>query len=345
MLFSFYSRICVKLPIFGNITNNAAERFNFSYFCTQLIGIMNNKAKGYLLAAISSATYGMNPLFSLPLYADGMSVDSVLFFRYMFALPMVAIMVKSRGRSFSVEKREIWPLLMVGVFFVLSSITLFRSYHYMDSGIASTILFVYPVMVALVMAVFFREKISLQTWLCIALALGGVGLLYKAPDGATLSLAGTLYVLGSALAYTLYIVAINKTILKDVPSVKVTFYVILLGFFIFAAMAFCGDGLQTPTKWYLWLDIFAFALLPTVISMYCATKAIVYIGSTSTAILGALEPLAAVFFGITIFGETLGDRDIAGLVLIIVSVTFVVAGGNIAAPLVRFRKLFPKLRK
>ena len=293
-----------------------------------MVSGMNNKAKGYLLAAISSATYGMNPLFSLPLYADGMSVDSVLFFRYMFAVPMVALMLKSRGRSFAVEKREVWPLLMVGVFFVLSSITLFRSYFYMDSGIASTILFVYPVMVALIMAIFFKEKISLQTWTCIALALGGVGLLYKAPSGATLSLVGILFVLGSALAYTLYIVAINKTVLKDVPSVKVTFYVILLGFLIFGAMVFLGDGLQTPTKWYLWLDILAFALLPTVISMYCATKAIVYIGSTSTAILGALEPLTAVFFGIMVFGETLGIRDVAGLLLIIVSVTFVVAGKN-----------------
>ena len=297
------------------------------------------------MAAISSATYGMNPLFSLPLYADGMSVDSVLFFRYLFAVPMVALMLKSRGRSFSVEKKEIWPLIMVGVFFVLSSITLFRSYHYMDSGIASTILFVYPVMVALIMAIFFKEKISLQTWSCIALALGGVGLLYKAPSGAVLSLIGILFVLGSALAYTLYIIAINKTILKEVPSVKITFYVILLGCFIFGAMVLLGDGLQTPTKWYLWLDIFAFALMPTVISMYCATQAIVYIGSTSTAILGALEPLTAVFFGITVFGETLCGRDIAGLVLIIVSVSFVVAGGNIAAPLVRFRKLFPKLKK
>lgn len=306
---------------------------------------MNNKAKGYLLAAVSSATYGMNPLFSLPLYADGMSVDSVLFFRYLFAVPMVALMVKSRGRSFSVSRNEILPLLLVGVFFVLSSITLFRSYHYMDSGIASTILFVYPVMVALIMALFFKEKIALQTWACIALALGGVGLLYKAPDGATLSFVGIMFVLGSALAYTLYIVAINKSVLKDTPSVKVTFYVILLGFLVFSVLAIVNGGVDTPTRWYLWLDIFAFALLPTVLSMYCATKAIVYIGSTATAILGALEPLTAVFFGVTLFGETLGGRDIAGLVLIIVSVTFVVAGGNIAAPLVRFRKLFPKLKK
>ena len=306
---------------------------------------MNYKAKGYILAAFSAATYGMNPLFSLPLYADGMGVDSVLFFRYLFAVPMVALMVKSRGRSFAIQKGELWPLLMVGVFFVLSSITLFRSYLYMDSGIASTILFIYPVMVALIMAIFFKEKVSLQTWVCIAMALAGIGLLYKAPDGATLSTLGILFVLGSALAYTLYIITVNKTILKDVPSVKVTFYVILIGFIIFSVMVLLGGGLQTPTKWWLWLDLVAFALFPTVISMYCATKAIVYIGSTATAILGALEPVTAVFFGITLFGETLQGRGVAGLLLIIVSVTMVVAGGNISSALVRFKKLFPKLKK
>ena len=306
---------------------------------------MNNKAKGYFLAAFSAATYGMNPLFSLPLYADGMGVDSVLFFRYLFAVPMVALMVKSRGRSFAIQKGELWPLLMVGVFFVLSSITLFRSYLYMDSGIASTILFIYPVMVALIMAVFFKEKVSLQTWVCIAMALAGIGLLYKAPDGAVLSTVGILFVLGSALAYTLYIITVNKTILKDVPSVKVTFYVILTGFVIFSVMVLLGEGLQTPTKWWLWLDLVAFALFPTVISMYCATKAIVYIGSTATAILGALEPVTAVFFGITLFGETLQGRGVAGLLLIIISVTMVVAGGNISSSLVRFKRLFPKLKK
>ena len=306
---------------------------------------MNNKAKGYFLAAFSAATYGMNPLFSLPLYADGMGVDSVLFFRYLFAVPMVALMVKSRGRSFAIGKGELLPLFMVGLFFVLSSITLFRSYLYMDSGIASTILFIYPVMVALIMAVFFKEKVSLQTWVCIAMALAGIGLLYKAPDGAVLSTVGILFVLGSALAYTLYIITVNKTILKDVPSVKVTFYVILTGFVIFSVMVLLGEGLQTPTKWWLWLDLVAFALFPTVISMYCATKAIVYIGSTATAILGALEPVTAVFFGITLFGETLQGRGVAGLLLIIVSVTMVVAGGNISSSLVRFKRLFPKLKK
>lgn len=285
---------------------------------------MTNRTKGYILAAFSAATYGMNPLFALPLYADGMSVDSVLFFRYLFALPMVALYLRSQGRGFSLQKKEILPVVMVGLFFVLSSITLFRSYHYMDSGIASTILFVYPVMVALIMAFFFKEKIKLGTWLCIAMATAGIGLLYKAPSGATLSMIGVLLVLGSAFAYTLYIITINKTVLKNTPATKVTFYVIFTGFLVFTAMALYRGELHTPTKWYLWGDLLAFALLPTVISMLCATKAIVYIGSTATAILGALEPLTAVFFGLAVFGETLTGRSVAGLLLIIVSVTAVV---------------------
>ena len=285
---------------------------------------MTNRTKGYILAAISAATYGMNPLFALPLYADGMAVDSVLFFRYLFALPMVALLLCSRGQRFKVQKKEILPMIMVGIFFVLSSITLFRSYHYMDSGIASTILFIYPVMVALIMALFFKEKIKLGTWLCIAMATAGIGLLYKAPSGATLSVVGVLLVLGSALAYTLYIITVNKTVLKDVPSVKITFYVILTGLVVFAAAVVFQGELHTPTKWYLWGDLLAFALLPTVISMLCATKAIVYVGSTATAILGALEPLTAVFVGVTLFGESLTARSVAGLLLIVISVTAVV---------------------
>ena len=276
------------------------------------------------MAAASAAMYGMNPLFALPLYADGMSVDSVLFFRYLFALPMVALYLRSQGSNFSLQKREIFPVIMVGLFFVLTSVTLFKSYHYMDSGIASTILFVYPVMVALIMAFLFKEKIKLVTWLCIAMATAGIGLLYKAPSGATLSLVGVLLVLGSALAYTLYIVTINKTVLKHTPATKVTFYVIFIGFLVFGAMVLCRGELNIPTKWYLWGDLLAFALIPTVISMLCATKAIVYIGSTATAILGALEPLTAVFFGVTLFGESLTARSVAGLLLIVISVTAVV---------------------
>ena len=304
---------------------------------------MNAKAKGYILGSIAAASYGMNPLFALPLYKAGMDPDSVLFFRYLFAIPLLGIMIKARGRSFKMQRKETFPLIIMGLLVALSSLTLFLSYNYMAAGIASTLLFVYPIMVALIMAMVFKEKLALQTIVCMLLALGGIGLLYKSEDGSTLSLIGTLLVFASSLSYAIYIVGINQTSLKNVATLKVTFYVLLFGLSLFVARLLYSGVLNTPDQWYLWANLLALAVFPTAISFLCTTGAIQYIGSTPTAILGALEPVTAIFFGIAVFGESLTVRESFGLVMIIVAVTFVIAGGNITSQLVRFRKLFPRL--
>lgn len=304
---------------------------------------MNAKAKGYILGSIAAASYGMNPLFALPLYKAGMDPDSVLFFRYLFAIPLLGIMIKARGRSFKIQRKETFPLIIMGLLVALSSLTLFLSYNYMAAGIASTLLFVYPIMVALIMAMVFKEKLALQTIVCMLLALGGIGLLYKSEDGSTLSLIGTLLVFASSLSYAIYIVGINQTSLKNVATLKVTFYVLLFGLLLFVARLLYSGVLNTPDQWYLWANLLALAVFPTAISFLCTTGAIQYIGSTPTAILGALEPVTAIFFGIAVFGESLTVRESFGLVMIIVAVTFVIAGGNITSQLVRFRKLFPRL--
>ena len=304
---------------------------------------MNAKAKGYILGSIAAASYGMNPLFALPLYKAGMDPDSVLFFRYLFAIPLLGIMIKARGRSFKIQRKETFPLIIMGLLVALSSLTLFLSYNYMAAGIASTLLFVYPIMVALIMAMVFKEKLALQTIVCMLLALGGIGLLYKSEDGSTLSLIGTLLVFASSLSYAIYIVGINQTSLKNVATLKVTFYVLLFGLSLFVARLLYSGVLNTQDQRYLWANLLALAVFPTAISFLCTTGAIQYIGSTPTAILGALEPVTAIFFGIAVFGESLTVRESFGLVMIIVAVTFVIAGGNITSQLVRFRKLFPRL--
>lgn len=295
------------------------------------------------MGSIAAASYGMNPLFALPLYKAGMDPDSVLFFRYLFAIPLLGIMIKARGRTFKIQRKETFPLIIMGLLVALSSLTLFLSYNYMAAGIASTLLFVYPIMVALIMAMVFKEKLALQTIVCMLLALGGIGLLYKSEDGSTLSLIGTLLVFASSLSYAIYIVGINQTSLKNVATLKVTFYVLLFGLSLFVARLLYSGVLNTPDQWYLWGNLLALAVFPTAISFLCTTGAIQYIGSTPTAILGALEPVTAIFFGIAVFGESLTFRESFGLVMIIVAVTFVIAGGNITSHLVRFRKLFPKL--
>lgn len=303
---------------------------------------MNAKAKGYILGSIAAASYGMNPLFALPLYKAGMDPDSVLFFRYLFAIPLLGIMIKARGRTFKIQRKETFPLIIMGLLVALSSLTLFLSYNYMAAGIASTLLFVYPIMVALIMAMVFKEKLALQTIVCMLLALGGIGLLYKSEDGSTLSLIGTLLVFASSLSYAIYIVGINQTSLKNVATLKVTFYVLLFGLSLFVARLLYSGVLNTPDQWYLWGNLLALAVFPTAISFLCTTGAIQYIGSTPTAILGALEPVTAIFFGIAVFGESLTFRESFGLVMIIVAVTFVIAGGEHYKPSGSFQKTLPQ---
>ncbi len=304
---------------------------------------MNAKAKGYILGAIAAATYGMNPLFALPLYEAGMNPDSVLLFRYLFAIPILGIMLKARGRSLKLERKEVPPLVFMGLLMAGSSLALFQSYTYMEAGIASTLLFVYPIMVAMIMAICFKEKISIQTILCILLALGGIGLLYEGGDGTTLNLTGFILVMISALSYAVYLVGVNRPALKNIPTLKLTFYVLLFGMSLFLIRNYINDSFCTIDTWYLWANAIALALFPTAISFICTTQAIQHIGATPTAILGALEPLTAVFFGVTVFGEALTPRLCCGIVMIILAVTIIIAGNNVTTYLIRFRKMFPRL--
>ena len=317
------------MPVADKITKN-------ELFLTTKFNFMNVKAKGYILGAVAAATYGMNPLFALPLYKAGMNPDSVLFFRYLFAIPVLGI-------SFKLKRKEVLPLIIMGLLVALSSLALFQSYNYMDVGIASTLLFVYPILVALIMWIAFKEKLTLPTVLCILLALGGIGLLYKSGDGSTLNLTGIILVMISALSYAIYIVGVNQSTLKNLATLSLTFYVLLFGLVLFLVRVDFGQSLRVAETWYLWGNLIALAIFPTAISFLCTTQAIQYIGSTPTAILGALEPLTAVFFGVVVFGESLTLRLSCGMLMIILAVTLIIAGGNITIYLVRFRKLFPRL--
>ncbi len=302
-------------------------------------------ALGYLLGAIAACTYGMNPLFSLQLYADGMRPDMVLLLRYGIATPIVGVMLYSRGRSFRLPKAHILPMAILGVIVALSSLFLFLSYNYMAAGIASTILFVYPIMVAVIMICGYKEKAQLLTIACIALAVTGIGLLYNGSDGETLSLRGTIYVIISALMYAISIVMINKSRIHDKPTIEMTFWMLLFGAVLLFGCCCYTNSFALPSHPLLWLNVLGLAVFPTVISFMCTTRAINIIGSTPTAILGALEPVTALVIGFLVFDENLSERDIMGVMLILLAVTLIIIGASLDRALMRVRKLFPRLKR
>ena len=136
--------------------------------------------KGVFFASVSSASYGLNPLFALPLMKDGLEVESILALRYFLGMLMMALFIMlSRRLRFEVRAKELIPLAGCGVMMSLSSLTLYASYRHMDVGIASTLLFVYPIMVAAIMALFFRERMSVPMKLCMILAVAGVAVLNR----------------------------------------------------------------------------------------------------------------------------------------------------------------------
>lgn len=299
---------------------------------------------GYVLGAIAAASYGMNPLFALSLMNAGISANGVLMFRYFFAIPLLVFMMIARGRSFKVGKKQWVPLILMGFVMSGSSLTLYLSYHYIGASIASTLLFIYPILTAVIMAVLYKERISVLTVFCVVLAMSGIALLYKGGNGNTLNLSGVMIVFLSALLYAIYLVACSRPILKEIPTLTLTFYVITFGMFLFLPEFDIHSVSILNTHWYFWLDAFGLALFPTAISLLATSAAIQKVGSTPVAILGALEPVTAVAISCTVFREPMTLRLAIGMVLVILAVSFIIAGPSVAHAFLRVRKMFPKIK-
>lgn len=287
-----------------------------------------NRIKGILWGILAGVSYGTNPLFALPLYREGLGVDSVLFYRYGFAALLLGIWLKVRKTSISIPPKEIFPLFFGGMLMACSSLFLFLSYFQMDAGVASTLLFIYPILVAGMMVSFFHEKLSAGIILSMLLALGGVGVLCRNGDGTPLNFIGILLVFLSAFAYAAYIVAVKESRMKQFSPELLTFYGILLGFPLFFVRLNFGTELQLISSPLGWFCAFSLALFPTIISLIATAAAIRHAGPTVTAILGALEPAAAVFFSVLFFGEPLTPRLITGLLLIGSAAILCTASGN-----------------
>ncbi len=290
---------------------------------------MNPTVKGYLAAAASAACYGMNPLGALSLYSEGLTANCVLFYRFFLASLLLAGYMVFKGESFRISGKEALLLLFLGSMFAISSMTYYDSFYYMDVGVSTTLLFVYPVIVAAIMALFFKEKLSLHVAISIVVAMAGVVILYLGGD-AVLSFVGVLLVFLSALSYALYMVVVNRT-KPRLSSVKLTFYAALFcSILILCSSWAMGEGnihlLESGKQWF-WASFLA--LFPGLLSLLMMAVAVRNVGSTITAVMGALEPLTAVCVGIFVFGEQMTLRLAFGICLVVGAVLLVIVSPKI----------------
>ena len=228
-------------------------------------------------------------------------------------------------RDFSINRREACILTLLGAVFAVSSFTYFLSFHYMSAGVAATLVFVYPVFVALLMAVFFKERLKWHSLLAIVLTVVGIVLLYKDDSGRPIATPGIVLILLSALAYALYIIIVNKSGIV-MSSIKLTFYAMAVCWCCIVAYAlFTPTGsLQTLHDTEQWVNALILGLVPTVISLVFMAMAIKSIGSTPTAVMGALEPVTSIALGMILLGESITLRISLGIVLILVAVMLII---------------------
>lgn len=282
---------------------------------------------GYPAGIITGITYGLNPLFGMPLMNNGAAIESILFFRYAFAVVILGAFLWLTKQSFKITAKQTGVLLILGLLYTSSSICLFEAYNYIASGLATTLIFLYPVLVAIIM-VFLRVVPSWPVWLAIAATFGGVLVMTQGSGGEAIDPIGVMLSLGSALVYALFIVIINRSkAIAEISNTLLTFSTLTVGAMVFLCMILLSDttitaGIEGGSAW---LNLVGLALLPTIVSTATLAIATRNIGATKASVLGVFEPITAILVGTLMFGEPLTTNIVVGICIAIVAVTFMIS--------------------
>lgn len=283
---------------------------------------------GVLYAIASSATFGLIPLFSIPLLSSGIGSPTILCYRFIVAAIIMAVVLLFTKRNLRLHAKQLGVTMLLSVLYSLTAILLIESYKYIPSGVATTIHFLYPLAVTLSMSWLFGERTTTTTYIAVVVSLVGVALLAWGDHTQGDFQRGVTLALLTVVTYAAYIVGVMRSSASSIDSLVLTFYVLVIGAGLFFIYAVATTGIEYVHRWSDWRDLIMLALVCTVLSDYTLILAIKRIGSTLTSILGSMEPLTAVVVGVLYFGEQFDSSSVAGLILIITAVVLVIARAN-----------------
>ena len=288
--------------------------------------LSRNAIIGYPAGIITGITYGLNPLFAKPLMNAGASTEAILFFRYGIAVILLGAYLLLKKENFRITLKQAGVLLSLGLLYTASSTFLFEAYKYIASGLATTLVFLFPAMVAIIM-VFLKVVPSWPVWLSIAATFAGVMIMTGGAGAEKINPLGVWLSIASAFVYALFIVIINRSkAISSIPNSLLTFYALLTGtFFFIGRCLFSGADLMAGIDGGMaWCNLIGLAVLPTIVSTASLAVATRNIGATKASVLGVFEPITAILVGTVVFGEALTPNIIAGILISIVAVTFMI---------------------
>ena len=288
--------------------------------------LSRNAIIGYPAGIITGITYGLNPLFAKPLMNAGASTEAILLFRYGIAVILLGAYLLLKKENFRITLKQAGVLFSLGLLYTASSTFLFEAYKYIASGLATTLVFLFPAMVAIIM-VFLKVVPSWPVWLSIAATFAGVMIMTGGAGTETVNPVGVWFSIASAFVYALFIVIINRSkVISSIPNSLLTFYALLTGtFFFIGRCLFSGADLTAGLDGGMaWCNLIGLAVLPTIVSTASLAVATRNIGATKASVLGVFEPITAILVGTVVFGEALTPNIIAGILISIVAVTFMI---------------------
>lgn len=289
---------------------------------------------GLFLGLMAAVCYGFIPLFTKELQAPAvglpLSSSTILFYRFGIASLILAAIMFVRRESFRITYAEFVRLVQLAFLSNGAALFLISGYRYCSSsGVATTLHFTYPILTALIMIIFFRERSRLSTWIAIGLSIAGVALLSGVGGGA--QWLGIVLEIISALCFALYLIRVNRSRVSQMPVVKLTFYVMAFGALIFAAfIAYERADFDISAHYALipsasgWLNLCLLSVICTVVTNLALVYATQNVGPTVASILGVLEPLTALVLGILFLGEELTPSMAAGIGLILPAVLIII---------------------
>lgn len=288
-------------------------------FCTKH---MNSQLRGVVNGIISGVSFGMIPLFSIPVIAAGMDNVSILVYRFLFGSAVMLAILLLRKTNMRVSLSELLRIVLLAIFYITTALATLECYKYLSSGIATALVYTDPIWCALIGLAFLGDKFSIKLTSSILLASLGVMMMTGVFSGdGTFSMIGLLLGLASGLAYGIYLILVPRLKVKHIASLKLTFYVFFTGMWLLIAYSLMTNGgVEEVPDSSCWLDLALLGLIPTAISNICVTVSLKLIDSTIVAILGAFEPLTAMVVGVVILGEPLGFIGVVGGMLILVAV-------------------------
>lgn len=283
---------------------------------------MKKESRGIVNGIVSGISFGLIPLFSIPVIAAGMDNVSILVYRFLFGSAAMLLLLMSRRTNMKISMSELWRITLLSFFYIGTAISTLECYHYLSSGIATALVYTDPIWCAIIGLIFLSEKFSWKLTSSILLASIGVMMMTGVfSEDGTFSLVGLICGLASGVFYALYLILVPRLKVKSIPSLKLTFYVFFTGMILLAVYGWCLNGkVEAISDSSCWINLILLGLVPTALSNICVTASLKLIDSTIVAILGAFEPLTAMVVGIALLGDPYSIISMTGAALILFAV-------------------------